>query len=80
MAKGGITVKGVKVVARALKNFQRKSIKGTQRGLRVWGEETKTLAMKEVPVQEGTLRGSGNVEEKMTGGSPAVEISFGGVL
>ncbi len=78
LAKGGITVKGVQVVARALKNFARKSVKGTQRGLLVWGEETKTLAMKEVPVKDGTLRGSGDVEEKMIGGSPAVEISFGG--
>ncbi len=73
-----LTIKGIKAVAKALKNFEKRSVVGTKRGLKVWGEETLTAAKKETPVAEGTLRGSGDVEEKDVGGSLAIEISFGG--
>lgn len=73
-------VKGVDTVKRALQNFVSRSIEGTGRGLRKWGEETMTYAKKSTnfPVETGNLRASGVVEGKDIGGSPAVELSFGG--
>lgn len=72
-------VSGVSQTIRALKAFSSKSLEGTARGLRIWGEETVTYAKdSHVPVETGNLRASGVAESKMEGDEPAVELSFGG--
>lgn len=72
-------VRGVDSTKRALARFVKRSVSGTARGLRVWGEETMTYAKQSfVPVLTGNLRGSGTVESKDEGGSPSVELAFGG--
>jgi len=80
LANVNVKIKGVEAVVRASQMLGRKAQGAVVRGLRLWGEETITLAKEDyVPVLTGALRASGHIEMKEEeGDTPTVQLSFGG--
>jgi hypothetical protein len=73
-------MKGVEAVVQAGRRVYMGALEGVARGLRLWGEETITLAKEDyVPVLTGALRASGTAEMVDEGTTaPSVRLSFGG--